>query len=170
MRNPSQLTSPSPVVRQGGLGSLVSFLIMMINVEQVLTMCQVQTGQAREGPPWEGTAQSYCSAPSVSQAVCVVPVRQGADEPQNYQVWRRTEDTARIIHLEGRVSFHPAPSMCVFLLHVEAVSPVIFVVSCFLCTLCHRHPGAASCTRSFWRTVFSVVFKPRPKSPGPLWN
>lgn len=39
VRNPSQLTSP--VVRQGGLGSLVSFLITMINVEQVLTVCQV---------------------------------------------------------------------------------------------------------------------------------
>lgn len=94
---------------------MVSFLIMMINVEQVLTACQVLTGQAREGPSQEGTAQSCCSAPSESQASCVVPVRQGADKPQNYRVWRRTEDTAGIIHLRGGVSFHPAPGTWVSL-------------------------------------------------------
>ena len=45
--NPCRLTSP--VVRPGGPGSLVSFLITMINIEQVLTVCQV-LARPRRGP------------------------------------------------------------------------------------------------------------------------
>lgn len=143
------------MVRQGGLGSLVSFLIMMINVEQVLTVCQAPVSPGGAPPGRACTVLLFCTRCEL--AFCVVPVRHGADRPQNYQVWQRIEDRVRIIYAERGVSFHPAPSLeCFCFVWKQWV--LCFVVSCFLCTFCRLYPGPSACTVRSWRAVFLVAF------------
>lgn len=124
---------------------MVSFLIMMINVEQVLTVCQAPVSPGGSPPP-EGPAPFYCSAPAVSRAFCVVPVRHGADKPQNYQVWQRAEDRVRIICVEQGGSFHPVPGLECFSVACGSSGSCVFVVSWFLCTFCRLYPGPSAGT------------------------
>lgn len=75
----------------------------------------------------------------------MVPVRHGADKPQNYQVWQRAEDRVRIIDVEQGVSFHPVPGLECFSVACGSGGSRVFVVSCFLCTFCRLYLRPSAC-------------------------